>query len=327
MVRFGLLGTANINRRLIPAMRAARRSAIAAVASRAIDRATTYAGEWEIPHAHGSYDALLRDPDVDAVYIPLPNSLHVEWTLRAVDAGKHVLCEKPLALTPQDIDRIIVVAKARERIVAEAFMFRHEPLTTRMRELLRDDAIGPVQTISSGFTFDLNRAPDVRLDPGLGGGSLWDVGCYAVAAARLVAGEPRDAFGWATLGPSGVDESFNGVLRFANNVTANIRSSFRASYRIWLEIAGRDAVMRVPSPFRPGLQEEIELQRGSEVQRIPVAGSPLMPVRMIEDFVAAVLDGRPPLISLAESRGNAATLAALYESARIGTPVQVAISG
>jgi xylose dehydrogenase (NAD/NADP) len=299
-------------------MRAARRSAIAAVASRAIERATTYAREWEIPRAHGSYDALLRDPEVDAVYIPLPNSLHVEWTLRAVDAGKHVLCEKPLALTPQDIDRIIVVAKARERIVTEAFMFRHEAMTTRMLELLRDDAIGPVQTISSGFTFDLNRTPDVRLDPALGGGSLWDVGCYAVAAARLVAGEPREAFGWATRGPSGVDESFNGVLRFDNNVIATIHSSFRASYRIWLEIAGRDAVMRVPNPFKPAAQDEIELHRGTAMQRIPVTGSPVMPVRMIEDFVAAVIDGRPPVINLAESRGNAAALAALYEAARTG---------
>jgi xylose dehydrogenase (NAD/NADP) len=196
MLRWGLLGTAQINRRLIPAMRAARRSTVAAVASRDRARAESYAAEWQIPVAHAGYDTLIRDPAIDAIYISLPNTLHVEWTLRALDAGKHVLCEKPLALTPDDVDRVAAVARARGRVVAEAFMYRHEPLIARVLELVADDAIGPIRTIASGFSFARERANDIRMDGTLGGGSLWDIGCYSVSAVRLVAGaEPIDRRG------------------------------------------------------------------------------------------------------------------------------------
>jgi D-xylose 1-dehydrogenase (NADP+, D-xylono-1,5-lactone-forming) len=221
MIRWGLLGTAQVNRRLIPAMRSARRSTVAAVASRDSERARAYAAEWQIPSAHDSYEALLRDPAVDAVYLPLPNALHVEWTLRALDAGKHVLCEKPLALSAEDVDRVAAVATARERVVAEAFMYRHEPLTAHVLELIAKGTIGAVTMIAGGFTFAQRREHDVRLDAALGGGSLWDVGCYPVSAIRLVAGaEPSEVFGWAALGSSGVDERFTGLLRFASGATA-----------------------------------------------------------------------------------------------------------
>ena len=321
-LRWGLLGTAHINRRLIPAMRAARRSSVVAVASRTPERAAAYASEWQIPKALGSYEDLLRDPDVDAIYLPLPNSLHVEWTLRALDAGKHVLCEKPLALTPEDVDRVAAVARARERVAAEAFMYRHEPLTARVVELLREGAIGSLRTIESGFTYEQRRPNDVRLVAELGGGSLWDVGCYPVSVVRLVAGaEPLHVFGSASRGPSGVDQNFAGLLRFPGDVTATIHSSFRTSHRMWLEIHGQEGVMHVPNPFRPGPREEIVLQHGDRVRRVGVDGSPLLFVRQVEDFVGAVVDGRPPAVTLAESRGNAATLAALHASARNGMPL------
>ncbi len=305
-------------------MRAVRRSILAAVASRDAARAAAYAAEWQIPRAHGSYEALLHDPEVDAIYVPLPNALHVEWTLRALDANKHVLCEKPLALVPEDVDRIAAVAAARERVVAEAFMYRHEPLIARVLELLRADAIGPLRTIASGFTYQQSRSPDVRLDPALGGGSLWDVGCYPVSVVRLAAGqEPVEVFGTATPGPSGVDESFTGLLRFAGDLTGTIYSSFRASFRTWLEVVGSDGILRVIHPFRSAPGEVIELTRGDQTERIIVEGSPLLFVRQIEDFAAAALEGRPQVMSLAESRGNAGVLAALHESARRGAPVQV----
>jgi D-xylose 1-dehydrogenase (NADP+, D-xylono-1,5-lactone-forming) len=322
-LRWGLLGTAHINRRLIPAMRAARRSVVAAIASRDAARAAEYAREWSIPTVHTGYDSLLRDPNVDAIYIPLPNALHVEWTLRALDAGKHVLCEKPLALAAEDVDRVAAVARARERVVAEAFMYRHEPLIARVVELTRE-LVGAIRTLSSGFTFAQGRQPDVRLDAALGGGSLWDVGCYAVGAVRLVAGaEPREVFGFATLGPSGIDESFTGLLRFDDDAVATVHSSFRAAYRMWLEVVGTDALLRVTTPFKPTAHDEIEIRRGDEVHRIAVEGSPLLFVRQIDDFVAAALDGRQPMVALSESRGNAAALAALYESARSQRPVQL----
>jgi predicted dehydrogenase len=323
-LRWGLLGTARINRRLIPAMRAARRSTVAAVAGRDPERVARYASEWQIPTAHVGYDALLRDPAVDAVYIPLPNALHVEWTLRALDAGKHVLCEKPLVLTPEDVDRVAAVARARERVVAEAFMYRHEAVIARALELVRDHAVGRVMTIASGFTFELDRPHDVRLDAALGGGSLWDVGCYAVSVARLVAAaEPLEAFGWATWGPTNIDESFTGLLRFPGALMATVHSSFRSRYRTWLEVGGHEGVLQMSEPFKPSTQVDIVVTRGDESRTIRVEGPAMLYVRQIEDFVAAVFDGRTPPVSLEESRGNAAALAALYASARAGTPVKI----
>jgi xylose dehydrogenase (NAD/NADP) len=324
VVRWGVIGTAHINRRVVPALLAARRSALVAVASRDLARAAHYARQWDIPVAHASYDALLRSRDIDAVYIPLPNTLHVEWTLRALDAGKHVLCEKPLALTPDDIDRVDAVARDRQRVVAEGFMYRHEPLTAAVLATLAEGAIGPLRTITATFTFERSRTPDVRLDPLLGGGSLWDIGCYAVNVARLIAGrEPVRVLGVESRGPTDVDESFSGILQFDTGVTAAIHSSFRAAYRTALEITGAQGVMRVSHPFKPGPQEQIDVQCGDDTRRIAVNGSPLLFVRMVEDFVAAVLDGRVPAVSLRDSRGNAAALAALAAAARTGSTVQL----
>jgi predicted dehydrogenase len=324
MLRWGLLGTAYINRRLIPAMRAARRSTVAAVASRDPARATAYAAEWQIPAAHSGYDGLIRDPGVDAVYVSLPNTLHVEWTLRALDAGKHVLCEKPLALTPDDVDRVEAVSRARGRVAAEAFMYRHEPLIGRVLGLITAGEIGAVRSISSGFSFARERAQDIRMNAALGGGSLWDIGCYAVSAVRLVAGtEPVEAFGWATGAASGVDQSFTGLLKFPDHLVATVHSDFGAAHRTWLEVAGVQGLLRVNDLFRPSPRHDIYLRRGDGVRQVSVEGSSLLFVRQIEDLVAAALDGRPPAVSLQESRGNAAALAALYRSAREGCAVRL----
>lgn len=321
-LRFGLLGTARINRRLIPPIRANARAVVTAVASRDLAQARAYAKTWDLPRAHGSYEALLQDEAIDAVYIGLPNALHVEWTLRAIAAGKHVLCEKPLALDPLDVDGIAAAAAARGVVVAEAFMYRHEPLTARVLRLVADDALGPLRAISTSFTYNRTRDNDVRLLPALGGGCLWDVGCYAVSYIRLIAGaEPVEVFGWAAWGDTGVDEVFTGILRFPDDVTATVHASFRAEYRHWADVSGADAALRVHNPFKPGTQETVELRRGDITQSLLVEGSPELFVRQVDDFVAAVLDGATPCISMADSRGNAATLAALYASARTGRPV------
>ncbi|HUE86231.1 MAG TPA: Gfo/Idh/MocA family oxidoreductase [Vicinamibacterales bacterium] len=316
-LRWGLLGTAHVNRRLIPAMRAARRSMLAAVASRQPARAEDYAREWKIPVAHGSYEALLRDRGVDAVYVPLPNALHVEWTLRALDAGKHVLCEKPLALAPEDVERVEAVARARTLVVAEAFMYRHEPLIARVVQLVRDGHIGAITSMSAGFTYRQSRSPDVRLEAALGGGSLWDIGCYAVNAVRLTIGtEPTAVFGFAAMTPAGVDESFTGLLQFGGGPVATVHSSFRAPYRTWLDVIGSAGILRAANPFKPAPVDVIEIRRGEEVVHEAVEGSSMLFVRQIEDFVSAAVDGREPAVSLLDSRGNAAVLAALHASAR-----------
>ena len=317
MIRWGILGTARINRRLVPAFRASKRGQLCAVASRDLARAAAHAREYEIPRAVQGYQTLLDDPSIHAVYIPLPNTEHVPWTLAAVAAGKHVLCEKPLALDPHDVDRIAAAAAAAKVIVEEGFMYRHEPMTTTVLKLVRDGAVGDIRAIVSGFTFALDGAHNIRLNPDLGGGALWDVGGYPVTYAQLLAGhEPKMVFGTAHWAESEVDDEFMGMLRFDQGMTANIYAGFRSEYRTWLELLGSGGAMTVPNPFRPGPLERIEIERGGRVERIDVAGSAGIFVNQVADFEARILDGAPAVVSLTESRTTAATLAALYASAR-----------
>jgi predicted dehydrogenase len=320
-VRWGILGTARINRRVIPAMRSARRSDLVVIASRDAARAAAYAREWSIPRAVTGYQTLLDDAGIDAVYIPLPNTDHVPWTLEAIAAGKHVLCEKPLALNPREVDRIAAAASAANVIVEEGFMYRHEPMTARVMAIVNGGGLGQVRTISSGFTFALEPGRNIRLDPSLGGGALWDIGSYPVTYAQLItAHEPEMAVGSAHWLPTGVDEEFNGLLRFTEGVTATIYAGFRVPYRTWLEILGSEGVLTVPNPFRPGPLETLELERNGKIERIAVTGSPEIFVREIEDFEARVLDGAPAVVSLEDSRRTAETLVALYASARQSLP-------
>jgi predicted dehydrogenase len=317
MVRWGILGTARINRRLVPALHASRWGKLCAVASRDLARATAHAKQYVIPKAVQGYQTLLDDAAIDAVYIPLPNTEHVPWTLAAIAAGKHVLCEKPLALDPHDVDRIAAAASAAGVIVEEGFMYRHEPQTQRIVTVLRDGAIGTVRAVVSGFTFLLDGDQNIRLSPSLGGGALWDVGSYPITFAQLIAGgyEPTMVFGTAAWTASGVDEEFMGLLRFGCGMTANVYAGFRAEYRTWLEVLGSHGALTVPNPFKPGPLEVLELERGGKVDRIEVTGSPAIFVREIEDFEARILDGAPAVVSLDESRRTAATIAALYASA------------
>ena len=321
MLGWGILGTARINRRLIPAFRMSKRGHLAAVASRDLARATAHAREYGIPRAVQGYQALLDDPSIHAVYIPLPNTEHVSWTLAAIAAGKHVLCEKPLALDPHDIDRIAIAAAAANVVVEEGFMYRHEPQTAKIVGLVNGGAIGTIRAVVSGFTFALDTTANIRLNPALGGGSLWDVGGYPVSYAQLLAGhEPKMVFGTAHWTASGVDDEFMGMLRFEQGLTANIYAGFRAEYRTWLEILGSNGAMTVPNPFRPGPLETIEIERGGKIEHIKIAGSPGIFINEVADFERAVLDGTPAVVSLAESRQTAATLAALHAAAAAETP-------
>lgn len=318
MVRWGILGTARINRRLIPAFRASTRGQLYAVASRDLARATAHAREYGIPRAVQGYQTLLDDPSIQAVYIALPNSEHVPWTLAAIAAGKHVLCEKPLALDPHDVDRVAAAAAAAKVVVEEGFMYRHEPLTARIVGLVNDGAIGTIRAIVSGFTFALEATANIRLDASLGGGALWDIGCYPVTYAQLLAGhEPKMVFGTAHWTESGVDEEFMGMLRFDEGLTANIYAGFRSEYRTWLEILGTSGAMTVPNPFRPGPRDTIVLERRGKTEHIDVTGSAGIFINEVADFERAVLDGAPTVVSLTESRNAAATLTALYASARV----------
>lgn len=316
MLRWGILGTARINRRVIPAMRGAARSKLVAVASRDPARAEAHAREYGIARAVTGYQTLLDDPGIDAVYIPLPNTEHAPWTLRAIAAGKHVLCEKPLALTPVDVADIAAAASAAKVCVEEGFMYRHEPLTARVMELLGSGAIGEVKAIVSGFTFTLAGATNIRFDSTLGGGALWDVGGYPVTYAQLMTGSvPARVLGLANWTASGVDAEFSGLLQFHGGACASIYCGFRAPYRTWLEVIGSRGTMTVPNPFRPGPAETITIDRDGSIERIDVPGSAMIFVREIEDFEARVLDGAAAVVSLDESRRTCATLRALRDSA------------
>jgi xylose dehydrogenase (NAD/NADP) len=322
-LRWGILGVARINRALIPPLQAADRHELLAIASRDAGRAAEAARQWDIPRAYGSYEDLLADRDVDVVYIPLPNGLHATWTIRAAEAGKHVLCEKPLALAVDEVDRIQDAARRAGVVVAEAFMYRHHPQTLRVRELVAAGSLGTIRLVRGAFTFSLTREGDPRLDPTQGGGSLWDVGCYPVSFARFVLGEePVEVFGWQATGATGVDLTFAGALRFPSGALGLIDCGFSAPFRTHVEVVGSDASLVVPHPFKPGAAETILVARGEQVEEVRVTGADLY-LGEIEDMADAILLGQPSRVTLAESRGNVASLVALLGAAHAGRPMAV----
>jgi xylose dehydrogenase (NAD/NADP) len=323
-IHWGLLSTANINRKVIPPIKNSKRNELLAVASRDENRARVYAQEWNIPRAYGSYEAFLQDPDIDVIYNSLPNSLHAEWTIKALQAGKHVLCEKPIALSLQEVDAMADAALQAGKILAEAFMYRHHPQTSKVKELIQAGLIGELHLIRGAFSFNLlDRPENVRLDPALGGGSLWDIGCYPVSYARhLVGSEPLEAFAWQEINSAGVEIHFVGQLRFPKNVFAQFDSSFRTVFRTHLEIVGSQGSITVTHPFTPGKEETVQLYRDDKVDQYLVHGPELYSGE-IENMADAVLTGQPSLISLADSRANTAVLLALLESAKAGKPTLI----
>jgi predicted dehydrogenase len=323
-LNWGLLGTARINRAVIPALRASTRNRLAAVGSRTPERAATYAAEWDIPRHHGTYEGLLADPEVDVVYVSLPNALHAEWTIRAVQAGKHVLCEKPLAISVEEVDAVTRAATGKGRVVAEAFMYRHHPQTEQVCDRVAKGDLGRLRLIRGSFSFTLSRPRDVRLDPSLGGGSLWDVGCYPLSYARTLLGhEPIEAFGRRRDGPSGVDMTFAAQLLFPDGVIVQFDCSFETPFRAVLEIVGKDACLTVTEPFKPGPEARLLFLDKDGTRAVPVPQVELY-AGEVEDLASAILDGTPPRVSLADSRANVAAIVALLRSAREGRPLPVA---
>jgi predicted dehydrogenase len=322
-LRWGLISTARINRALIKPLRVSERNELLAVASRSLEKAQEYAAEWDIPKAFGSYQAMLDDPEIDVVYNSLPNSLHTEWTVKALQAGKHVLCEKPLATTLEEIDAMRAAAQSTSMNLAEAFMYRHHPQTLKVKELVDSGVLGDVRVIKGDFTFKIHDEGDVRLNPGLGGGSIWDVGCYPINYMRYILGEePEEVFGWQLTGESGVDEVFTGQLRFAGDVFAHFDSGFRSPFRSRFEIVGSEATMVIPQPFKPGLKGEILIGKGDEFESIKMPSQELY-LGEVEDMADAILSGIPPRISLEDSRGNVAVILAFLHSAQIGSAVKL----
>lgn len=320
-LNWGLISTARINQALIPPLRQSQRNRLLAVASRDLGRAEVYAQTNGIPRAYGSYEDMLADPDVDAVYISLPNHLHTEWTVKACRAGKHVLCEKPLAISLEEVDLIQAEAKKAEVTVAEAFMYRHHPQTLKIQELVAAGAIGEVKFIRGSFSFMI-QSPDIRLAPEWGGGSLWDVGCYPVSFAMMIVGEPPvEVAGWQDNGDTGVDMFFAGQMRFANGTLAQFDSGFNVPLYSVMEIRGTDGTIIVPTPFKPDPRQRVILQRENSQEHFAFPRySPYL--GELENFADAALDGDPQRVTLDQSRAHIATLLGLYQSARDNQPVR-----
>ena len=323
VLNWGLLSTARINRALITPLRASQRNRLLAVASRTQESAEKYAREWKIPRAHGSYEALLANPEIDVVYISLPNHLHATWTIKGVEAGKHVLCEKPLALSVEEVDAVQSAARRHGRIVMEAFMYCHHPQTLKVQEVVQNGLLGTLKLIRGSFSYVLSRDVDVRLDPAMGGGSIWDVGCYPISYARRVVGkDPLEVFGWQVTGPTGVDATFVGQMRFEQDILAQFDSSFVIPLHAFMEIVGSEGTLNIPRPFKPETDEKIYLTRGDKTETIKIKGQELY-IGEVENMADAILLGHEPRISLEDSRVHVATISSLLESARTGKAVKL----
>ena len=321
LVKWGFLSTADINRKLIPGAHASEKVGLLAVASRDKNRAEAYADEWEIPRAYGSYEDLLADPEIEAVYISLPNTMHVEWSIKALEAGKHVLCEKPLTRHPEEADAAFDVAERTGRLLSEAFMYRHNPQTAKVVELVRGGAIGELRLIRSAFSYGLYDFENIRLRTDVEGGALMDVGCYNVSGSRLLGGEPERVWGEAWYGPSGTDWIFTGTLRLPGDVIATFDCGTALVERDELEAIGSEGSLFLDDPWHCNVPV-IELRRGSETERIEL--EPLDSYRLeLENMSDAIRGETELLLGREDALAQARALEALHRSATTGAPVSL----
>ncbi|MGZ4410006.1 MAG: Gfo/Idh/MocA family protein [Gaiellaceae bacterium] len=321
IVKWGIVSTADINGKLIPGAHESERVELVAVASRDQARADAYAQEWGIPRAYGSYEALLADPEIEAVYISLPNTLHCEWSSKAVEAGKHVLCEKPLSRHPDEVEAAFDAAARTGRLLSEAFMYRHNPQTKRARELVDEGAIGELRLVRSAFSYSLYDEDNIRLRTDVEGGALMDVGCYTVSGSRLFGGEPETAYGMAWFGPSGTDWVFGGTLRFPGDVIALFDCGTAMPNRDELEAIGSEGSLFLDDPWHCH-EPVIELRRDGKVERIEL--EPVDSYRLELENVSDAIRGEAKLLlARDDAMGQARTLEALHESATSGKPVSL----
>lgn len=319
----GVLSTAGIGRvSVIPAIQATE-ATVLAIGSRDHDRAERVATELDIPRAYGSYEALLDEEELDAVYNPLPNALHAEWTKRAVDAGLDVLCEKPLAVDAEEAREVVDYCTEYDRTLMEAFMFRYHPRTERAMEIARTQ-LGELRRVEAAFHFQLPEGYDIRLDPELAGGSLMDVGCYAVTTARMFLGEPTAAYATTVdRRDCGVDTSITGLLSFDDGRTATIGAGFDESAQHYTVI-GTEGRLRVENAFTPDGETHLEYTVGG--RHVEETFEPVDQYRLqVETFLEAVQRDSGLLTDGEEAVRTLRTIDALYESADRGQPVSVSV--
>jgi predicted dehydrogenase len=324
-LRWGILGTGNIARQFAVGVHASHRGELSAVGSRRRESADTFAATHRIPAAHGSYDELLANPAVDAIYNSLPNSMHHEWTIKALQAGKHVLCEKPFAVDAAQAQEMFDVAQRTGKVLVEAFMYRSHPLTHAIVKAVKDGAIGELRLIRTSFCYRTSKiAGNVRFSRELAGGGLMDVGCYCVNFSRLFAGtEPVKTSAVAHLHESGVDDLLAATLQFPNGVLASFTCGMIAQADNTAQLCGSEGYIEVPVPWKPPASESIfVIARGTPPRMDGPVKIPAAPARETvrvsvdgklygieaDDFAAAVLDRKNPAVTREDTLGNMRTL-------------------
>ena len=323
-LRWGILGTGNIARQFADGLRSSRRCAIEAVGSRGSSTASEFADKYRLPRAYGSYDDLLADRDVDAVYNSLPNNHHHAWTIKALRAGKHVLCEKPFAMNRRESVEMFEVARQTKRVLVEAFMYRSHPLTKAVVDTVRSGAIGAVRLIRTSFCYRTTKiAGNIRFAPELGGGALMDVGCYCINFSRLIAGaEPTTSYATARKHSSGVDDVVVATMHFPDGVLASFTAGMGVQADNTAYVCGTEGYIEVPVPWKPPVTGAVyTIARGTPPRQdnpkpmtVPPCETRTVDANMelygleADDFAATVLDGKPPVISEADTLGNMAVL-------------------
>ena len=334
-LRWGLLAAGTIAAHFAAGVEESKHGVLTAVAARNADRARDFAARFEIPKAYGSYEDLLADPDVDAVYVSTPHAMHGEWAIRAAEAGKHVLCEKPLTITAADAEEVIAAAREHDVFLMEAFMYRLHPQTRRLVELIASGAIGEVRAVDTTFSFDSNPEETARLaDPALGGGGILDVGCYCTSLARLVAQaalgvdvvEPVEVSGMAKLSPSGVDEYATGLLRLPGDILATISCGIRLAREDGIRVFGTQGQLYVPQPAwihplrGPGTSQIILTPSSGEPEVIEVEATQGVFAREADHVATHVGDRQAPELTWAETLANMRTLDRWREAVGYGRP-------
>jgi predicted dehydrogenase len=325
-LRVGLLSTARINDAILAGAAASGAVEVVAVSSRTLERARAYAAEKGIATAYGSYDELLQAPDIDAVYIALPNALHVEWAHHALEAGKHVLVEKPLSRRPEEIDPLFDAAEAAGRVLLEAYAYRHAPQAQLIAKLVAEGAIGELRLIRSAFRITTS-GDDVRMVRALGGGCLLDLGCYCVGSMRLLAGEPTRVQAEQILGGDGVDVRFAATLRFPDDVLGVFDCSFDEAPACALEVVGAKGTLRSHDPWL-GQRPALELVRGRtrrwkrSTTSLAVATPDIYAVQW-DAFVRAVAGERVDVLDRADTLGQARVLDGLLRAAESASAVSL----
>jgi predicted dehydrogenase len=324
-LRWGIIGTGNIARQFAAGMNSSPRGKIVAVGSRSTESAAAFASQFSVVSAYGSYESLLTDRDVDAVYLSTPNSTHHEWTIKALRAGKHVLCEKPFATSQSQSQEMFDVAEKSGKMLVEAFMYRSHPQTQSILETIRSGAIGEVKIIKTSFCYRTTRIDgNIRFNRDLAGGSLMDVGCYCLDFSRLIAGEEPDKIqAVGKLHASGVDEWAGGTLHFRSGIVASFVCGMTVQGDNSAHINGSEGYLEIGWPWKPQATATYTISHSippkqdakgrkaqvrPEKQEISVKANGELYALEADDFAATVLDGAPPRITRDQTLGNMAAL-------------------